>query len=210
MKWLLIPILMTCVLSAEEEIRKPAKVSSVAETDLADFEKQPEPVMKLIRAAIALTKLELTYTFASSEPKKGGMDCSGTIYYLLTKQGIQDTPRQSDEMGEWVRDKATLHRIEKADALTHAEFAMLKPGDLIFWTGTYDSSPRKLPITHVMMYLGKHQKTGQGVIFGASDGRSYSGQKRTGVSVFDFKMPKAEGKAKIYGYGSIPGLLPKK
>jgi hypothetical protein len=66
---------------------------------------------------------------------------------------------------------------------------------------------RKLPITHVMLYLGTRVKDGKPVIYGSSDGRSYEGQKRCGVSVFDFSLPKADdSKVEFYGYGAIPGL----
>ena len=47
---------------------------------------------------------------------------------------------------------------------------------------------------------------------GSSDGRTYDGKQRWGVSVFDFKMPPPpkSGDAKIspafVGYGRIPGL----
>jgi cell wall-associated NlpC family hydrolase len=191
-----------------EEVRKPAAVSSIEITELADFEEQPESIKTLIQAALALTKMKLTYAFGSSDPALGGMDCSGTIYHLLLKQGVKQTPRQSDEMAKWLMEKGVLHRTDKADSLTHAAFAALKPGDLIFWSGTYEATPRKLPITHVMLYLGLHKVTKKPVIFGASDGRSYEGQKRTGVSVFNLTMPKAKGKVAIYGYGSVPGLTP--
>ena len=190
-----------------EEVRRPAAVSTMDETELADFDKQPEAVQKLIRAALALTKMKLTYVFASHDPKRGGMDCSGTIYHLLTQAGLKEAPRQSDQICAWVAEKSKLHRIEKADSLTHAEFAELKPGDLVFWSGTYEATKRKIPVTHVMLYLGKNKATGKPVIFGASDGRRYEGQKRTGVSLFDFVLPKADSKANINGYGEVPGLI---
>jgi hypothetical protein len=48
---------------------------------------------------------------------------------------------------------------------------------------------------------------------GATDGRSYEGIRRFGVSVFDFKMPSGkpnkddpELTARFEGYASIPGL----
>jgi len=50
------------------------------------------------------------------------------------------------------------------------------------------------------------------VMVGSSDGRTYDGKQRWGVSVFDFKMPPPpkSGDAKIspvfVGYGRIPGL----
>jgi hypothetical protein len=43
---------------AKEEVRKPAVVSTMAETELADFNNQPVEIQKLIRAALALKKDE--------------------------------------------------------------------------------------------------------------------------------------------------------
>ena len=91
------------------------------------------------------------------------------------------------------------------------EMENLKPGDLLFWTGTY-SIERDPPITHAMIYLGREKKTGARVMVGASDGRIYQGQSRNGVSVFDFKVERRNngdsGKPQptFIGYGHIPGL----
>jgi cell wall-associated NlpC family hydrolase len=162
-------------------------------------------VQKLIRSASELTQLNLTYTFASSDPKNGGMDCSGTIYHLLNVGGIKDTPRQSDEMCRWLMKHSVLHRTESAFSFSNTLFSAMQPGDLLFWSGTYDAgAQRDPPITHVMLYLGIRKKDGKPIVFGASDGRSYDGQRRCGVSVFDFVLPKKDGKATFYGYGSIP------
>lgn len=202
-------VLLTSIrTTTAEEIRKPAAVTNLETTELADFDEQPEAIKTLIQRALKLTKLNLTYVFSSSDPKLGGMDCSGTIYHLLIKQGLKQTPRQSDEMGQWLQKNGTLKRTDQADSLSDAAFAALKPGDLIFWSGTYETTKRRLPITHVMLYLGKHKITQKPVIFGASDGRSYQGQKRTGVSVFNLIIPKADGKVSIYGFGSVPSLMP--
>ncbi len=62
-----------------------------------------------------------------------------------------------------------------------------------------------------MLYVGRERKTGQRVVFGASDGRSYAGLQRWGVSVFDFKIPKAdpnnpEKRVDFVGYARIPAL----
>jgi hypothetical protein len=66
------------------------------------------------------------------------------------------------------------------------EFNELKPGDLLFWTGTYDVE-KDPPVTHTMIYLGEDKETGKPVMLGASDGRSFEGKRMSGVSVFDFK-----------------------
>jgi hypothetical protein len=81
----------------------------------------------------------------------------------------------------------------------------------MFWIGTYESG-RDIPISHVMMYLGREKETGKRIMFGASDGRSYNGIQRWGVSVFDFKMPSFDPakpektKAAFIGYARVPGL----
>ena len=33
----------------------------------------------------------------SADPSKGGMDCSGFIYFALREAGFSDVPRQSNE-----------------------------------------------------------------------------------------------------------------
>ncbi|MBX7211302.1 MAG: C40 family peptidase [Verrucomicrobiaceae bacterium] len=184
-----------------------AEVSSLAPDELKEFATLPPGVKALITRALDFTRKNLTYRFGSSDPALGGMDCSGTIYRLLQDHGIKDAPRQSDEMAVWVRDKTVLHETQAATALEDEKFRTLSPGDLLFWTGTYEPSARKLPVSHVMLYLGRCAKDGRPVIFGASDGRSYEGQRRCGVSVFDFKIPKPGDKARLLGYGPVPGLL---
>ncbi len=191
--------------SSKDEPRAAA-VSSIEPGELEGFEHYAPQVRQLVRDALALTRMNLTYTFGSSDPQRGGMDCSGTIYHLLKEHGFKDVPRQSNEMCGWVQDRTLLHRIEKADSLKHAEFTALQPGDLLFWSGTYEAGPRNIPVTHVMLYLGKMKKTGRPLMFGASDGRVYQGEKRTGVSVFDFNLPKEGSPSKFYGYGMIPGV----
>jgi hypothetical protein len=91
------------------------------------------------------------------------------------------------------------------------ELEELKPGDLLFWTGTY-AIERDPPITHAMIYLGRKKGSNQRIMVGASDGRTYEGESRYGVSIFDFKIPKPaktnEGRMSpnFIGYGQIPGL----
>jgi cell wall-associated NlpC family hydrolase len=187
---------------------KPAAVSTLETTDLTDFEKQPERVQKLINAALALTKKNLTYLYASHDPARGGMDCSGSVYRVLVDEKVAslDTiPRSSDLMCEWTMNSGTFHRTETAKSVDAEVFKALQPGDLLFWARHEGTEPgRKLPITHVMIYLGKRVKDGRHVIYGSSDGRSYEGQKRCGVSVFDFSLPKPDAKIVFYGYGAVP------
>ena len=184
-----------------------AAVSTIKIDELTGFNDYPRQVQSLVQSALALTRLQLGYVFGSSEPGKGGMDCSGTVYHTLRFQGLKDVPRQSDEMCEWVEKKGQLHLTPTATSFDHAEFADLKPGDLLFWTNTMETK-RKLPVTHVMIYLGKLKKNDAPVVFGASDGRSFEGKRRSGVSVFDLHLPKADSTSRLYGYGAAPGLMP--
>jgi cell wall-associated NlpC family hydrolase len=186
-----------------------APAATLEPGELKEFAAQPARVQQLIIAALALTKLNLTYTFGSADPARGGMDCSGTIYRVLRDQGFTDVPRDSSGQYVWTRKAGRFFPVLSTQA-DGFEFDDLQPGDLMFWTGTYQTG-RDIPISHVMLYLGREKKTGKRVMFGASDGRSYAGVQRWGVSVFDFKMPKAdpnnpEKKVDFVGYGPIPGL----
>lgn len=188
-----------------------APSASLEPAELTEFSDQPARVQQLLAAALALTKQNLTYTFGSADPTRGGMDCSGTIYHVLRAQGFEEVPRDSSSQYVWTRKAGRFFPVVSAQA-DGEEFRDLQPGDLMFWTGTYQTG-RDIPISHVMLYLGREKKTGKRVMFGASDGRSYAGVQRWGVSVFDFKMPKAdpaqpEKRVGFVGYAPIPGLRP--
>ncbi|MDQ3624873.1 MAG: NlpC/P60 family protein [Verrucomicrobiota bacterium] len=178
--------------------------------ELAEFAAQPPRVQQLLLAALDLTKLNLTYKYGRADPKDGGMDCSGTIYYLLRSQGFADVPRDASGQYVWARKKSQFQAVisRKAESF---EFKDLRPGDLLFWNGTYGIE-RDPPVTHTMIYLGMEKKTKKRLMFGASDGRSYNGTQRWGVSVFDFKMPPDQRRdpekprIDFLGYATIPGL----
>ena len=70
---------------------------------IVEFATQPSRIQQLIRDAIDLTRLNLTYTFGSADPDSGGMDCSGTIYYLLHAHDFADVPRDSGGQYLWAR-----------------------------------------------------------------------------------------------------------
>jgi cell wall-associated NlpC family hydrolase len=138
------------------------------------------------------------------------MDCSGFINYVLQHVGMKDVPRDAREQYIWVRKAGTFQAVLGRSPDTF-ELDALKPGDLLFWAGTYKVD-RDPAITHTMIYLGREKATNQRVMVGASDGRTYKGQSRYGVSVFDFKMAgrkvtsSNEPGPTFVGYGSIPGL----
>ena len=196
----------------------PAATASIEPGEIENFDAQPEAVRQLLTAALQLAKSNLTYAYGSADPAAGGMDCSGTIYYLLRQRGFEDTPRTASEQYSWVRGKSRFYAVlsKKQDA---PELAEMRPGDLLFWTGTYNVD-RDPPVTHTMIYLGRRKKDGHRLMVGSSDGRTYDGQRRNGVSVFDFHLPPARsGDAAdaataaapdhapdFAGYGPIPGM----
>jgi peptidoglycan DL-endopeptidase CwlO len=190
---------------------QPVAVASLDPSELKDFDSQPPGVQDLIRSALALTQRNLGYTYGSADPASGGMDCSGFIYYVLTNAGFKDVPRQSSDQYLWVRKDGNFHSVLSRNANTF-ELEDLRLGDLMFWSGTYKVD-RDVPVTHVMIYLGKEKGTNKPVMVGASDGRSYNGERRFGVSVFDFKLPNGTPNksdpdlvARFEGYSPIPGL----
>jgi hypothetical protein len=138
------------------------------------------------------------------------MDCSGTVQHVLQSVGVDKTPRTSFDFYHWVKKESSLTDARSAKATNDAVFRKLKPGDLVFWEGTYNTGKRNPPISHVMIYLGTLKEDGRGVVFGASDGRRFRGKKITGVSVFDWKIPSASSPSKIVAFGPVPGLEPKK
>ena len=174
------------------------------------FENYPANVQKLLVSALELTTRNLDYKYGSADPATGGMDCSGFVYFVLKQNGVEDVPRDSSEQYVWLRRSRRFEAVLSQQDNSF-ELEDLKPGDLLFWIGTY-SIERDPPITHAMIYLGRENKTGQRVMVGASDGRVYQGESRNGVSVFDFKVQRNgkadDGKLRptFIGYGHIPGL----
>ena len=177
--------------------------------DIAGVEDYPAEVRKIIDAALALTTRDLEYKYGSADPDTGGLDCSGFIYFILTQQGLKDVPRDASGQYSWVRKTGKFQAVISRNDSTF-ELEELKPGDLLFWTGTY-SVEKDPPITHTMIYLGRERKTNGRIMVGASDGRTFHGESRYGVGVFDFKVSRSgatrEGRTPTFvGYGRIPGL----
>jgi cell wall-associated NlpC family hydrolase len=189
---------------------KGAPNVTLSPDQIEGFDTYSLKVRQILDAGLALTKENLGYSYGSADPANGGMDCSGFIYYLLTENGFKDVPRDSSQQYVWVRKAGDFNAVlsRKEDSF---ELDDLKPGDLLFWSGTYNIA-RDPPITHTMIYIGREKRTKKRVMLGSSDGRTYDGKQRFGVSVFDFKMPPPpkSGDAKIspnfVGYGRIPGL----
>jgi murein DD-endopeptidase MepM/ murein hydrolase activator NlpD len=76
------------------------------------------------------------YVWAGSSPATS-FDCSGYISWILTRSGVKNTGRLGAQ-GMY----NICAPVSPADA---------KPGDLIFFTGTYSAA---MPVTHVGLYVG--------------------------------------------------------
>lgn len=183
-------------------------VASLTTGDLKEFANQSPQVQALIMHALELTRLNLKYEYGSDDPQKGGMDCSGTVYYLLNQAGLKDVPRDASGMYAWAWKEGKVQPVVSNNPKTF-ELNRLKPGNLLFWIGTYDVQ-HDPPISHVMIYLGTNRANGHRVMVGASEGRTYEGKPRYGVSVFDFTLPRVsssrETDSRFIGYGPVPGL----
>jgi len=189
--------------------KKGAPNATISPNEIKGYDDNPPKVRQIIEYGLQLTRQNLNYIYGSAEPTTGGMDCSGFVYYVLQQNGVTDVPRDSSQQYVWVRRagnfNAVLSRHEDS-----FELDALKPGDLLFWSGTYNID-RDPPVTHTMIYLGREKRTKKRVMVGASDGRTYDGKQRFGVSVFDFKLPPPPNSndAKIspvfVGYGRIHG-----
>jgi cell wall-associated NlpC family hydrolase len=190
--------------------KTPAQSATIASSEISGYENYPAEVRKILDLALGLTNQNLTYKYGSADPANGGLDCSGFINYVLSKSGMKEVPRDAREQYIWVRKPGNFQAV-----LGHSEdsfeLAALKPGDLLFWAGTYNVD-RDPAITHTMIYLGREKATNQRIMVGASDGRTYKGQSRFGVSVFDFKISRRRATSDdkpgpvFVGYARIPGL----
>jgi len=190
--------------------KKGAPNATISPGEISEYDSYPPKVRQIIEHGLDLTKQNLNYTYGSADPANGGMDCSGFVYYVLRQNGFTDVPRDSSQQYVWVRKAANFHAVLSRHEDSF-ELDALKPGDLLFWTGTYNID-RDPPVTHAMIYLGREKRTNKRIMVGASDGRTYDGKQRFGVSIFDFKLskPPESNDAKLspvfVGYGRIPGL----
>jgi cell wall-associated NlpC family hydrolase len=190
--------------------KKGAPNATISPNEIKGYDDNPPKVRQIIEYGLDLTKQNLDYKYGSADPANGGMDCSGFIYHVLQQNGFTDVPRDSSQQYFWVRKEGNFHAVLSRHEDSF-ELDALKPGDLLFWTGTYKID-RDPPVTHTMIYLGREKGTNKRIMVGASDGRTYDGKQRFGVSIFDFKLSKppdgndAKLSPLFVGYGRIPGL----
>jgi len=111
-------------------------------------------------AIIATAKSFLGTPHSSGGLSKSGIDCSGLVYTAFKSHCSKDLPRVAQEMARWGTIISSLNNLKK--------------GDLVFFTGTYNTSKF---ITHVGIYLGNnnfiHTSSSKGVSINSIKGSSY-------------------------------------
>src|SRR5690606_18166725 len=116
--------------NAQTEPGRPARLETA---DLMEFDALSEDRQALVRKAIEVARKSpwMPYVLGGSDPESG-FDCSGAIYYVLRKVGL-DPPRTSAAQYQWLKENGTLHPVA-ADASDpkHPSLKNLRPGDLLF------------------------------------------------------------------------------
>ena len=96
------------------------------------------------------------YVWGGSSPATS-FDCSGFVCWSYTKSGVYNLPRTT---AQGIYNQCVP--VAKED---------LKPGDLVFFTGTYNSGS---PVSHIGIYVGDNQMLHAGDPIGyANLGNSY-------------------------------------
>lgn len=190
--------------SAQKTLHRPA---TIAFEDLADHKTYPPLIATIIKDALAIAEKHsaLPYKFGGRQPSDGGFDCSGAMYYLLRRHGFQP-PRTSAQQFLWLQKETGVNAVgKKVRKLSSAKFKQLRPGDLLFWSGTYTPTDgRTVKITHVGIYIGRAAKDGRPLMVCSSSGRSYRGRRATGFGVYDFRLPSQKSRSTFVGYGALP------
>ncbi len=177
--------------------------------DLKDFMELPAGRQKLVESAIAVARNWpwLPYMYGGADPASGGFDCSGAMYYVMTRVGLTP-PRTAAGQYFWLRDHERLRVVpNEATTAEHSSLAWLRPGDLLFWSTNHPADHAKIgTITHVAMYLGREKRDGLQIMANATDGRSYRGTKANGYGVYEFRLSREGSKSKLVGYGPPSGM----
>lgn len=155
-------------------------------------------LIEVLRArADHISKFGLPYKFGGDTLEEGGMDCSGAMLYLFSNMGFSDMPRTSFDQYDWLRKNRTMQHTKTIPEKMGGKRG-IKPGDLIFWGGTYDSGHK---VSHVMVYLGQ-SPDGTHYMFGAR-GEKKRGLNGSGVDVFTLNPGHQKS---LIGYGTLPGV----
>ncbi len=156
------------------------------------------PVEALRLRCHEVARMGLHYRFGGDTPEEGGLDCSGSVQYVLKSLGLNNVPRTSYAQYNWLKSSGTLRTVGLFLPPDKA-IRNLRPGDLVFWGKTYNSGHK---VSHVMIYLGQNPQDGKRYVFGARS-QKVKGVLGSEVDVFELR---GTGHGKLIGYGQIPGL----
>lgn len=157
----------------------------------------------LLEPALAFLKENPAIPYKLGSADATGMDCSGAIFYLLTKAG-QEPPRSAHEQYLWMKKLGRLTEVATtARTADDPAYAALQPGDLVFYAHDGPDAPAELHISHVHLYLGK-EADGHAIMIGSSEGRSYRHHKINGFGITDYHVPTAGSSTRIVAYGPPP------
>lgn len=111
--------------------RKPLKLTAISKNHIIKKDQSPTiPSNKIVSEALQLQGEP--YVWGGDSPAEGGFDCSGLVYYVFQKFGV-NVPRTA---------------MMQAQALPKVDMEHRQPGDLVFFT-TEDK-----PFNHVGIYVG--------------------------------------------------------
>lgn len=193
----------TSYIEKGKTFHRPAQIET---SELLNFSNYTPHEKKLVQQALQIGQKHkwLRYRFGGNDPSTGGFDCSGAMHYMLRKAGYQP-PRTSAQQYLWVREHGKIYHVSsRAKSIEAPAFKHLRPGDLLFWSGTYrPTDGRAVKITHVSIYLGQ-EKDGNHVMACSTKGRTYRGKRGDGYGVYNFKLPRKGSRAKFVGYGKLP------
>jgi cell wall-associated NlpC family hydrolase len=133
-----------------------------------------------------LAETGLPYLYGSATMEQGGLDCSGFVMLAARRAYGIELP---DEAGKQLNFARQYGKVWDANS-AHWKASVLRPGDLIFWTGTMPCN-RPSPVTHVMVYLGGERMAGA-----QSLGRRQT-LKGAGVGFYDFNPTPPRGNPRI-------------
>ena len=126
----LLALAVVVPVAAAEELIRPG---SLKPADLEEYESLDGLRKRIVDEALDLGAKEswLKYQFGSADPDSGGLDCSGSVHYILQRAGI-DPPRSTEAQVTWVKDAGALTAVEATVTSTgDASFEDLEPGEHI-------------------------------------------------------------------------------
>lgn len=154
-----------------------------------------------------LANSALPYVYGSGDLARGGLDCSGFVQIVYRRAYGVELPDEAGKQYLYLRQHGQVW-----DATTGWKPSDLKPGDLIFWSGTrYLHRPS--PISHVMVYIGNN------AMVGAQNAGKRLNAPGGGVGYFRFHASSPTGdptvdqepfrlKMHLYAYGRVTPPAP--